>query len=43
MLWQICLDYSTGIPDVRSMTVDEIAFWYDGLRATLRERTKRKS
>ncbi len=39
MLWQICRDYST-LPDPRSLTITEIVFWYDGLRADLCERTK---
>ncbi len=41
MLWQICLDYRFG-SDPRTLTVSEILFWYDGLRPTLRERTKRR-
>lgn len=40
MLWQICRDYTTGIPDARTLTVTEIVFWYDGLRHELYERTK---
>lgn len=41
MLWQICRDYPT-LPDPRTLTVNEIAFWYDGLRHDLRERTKKR-
>jgi hypothetical protein len=42
MLLQCCIDYS-ALPDPRSLTVDEIIFFYDGLRATLRKATKPKS
>jgi hypothetical protein len=41
MFRQICLDYP-GLPDPRSLTANEIRFFYDGLRAGLRERTKPK-
>lgn len=41
MLWQICRDYP-GLPDPRSLTVEEICFFYEGLRAELREHTKPK-
>lgn len=38
MIVQVCMDYP-GLPDVRSMDVDEIAFFYDGLRPALRKHT----
>lgn len=41
MLLQICRDYP-GLPDVRTMKVREIIFFYDGLRAELEQRTKAK-
>lgn len=40
MLLQIALDYP-GVPDVRTLKAHEIRFFYNGLRATLKERTKR--
>lgn len=39
MLLQICTDYP-GLPDVRTLTLGEIRFFYDGLRPTLRRHTK---
>lgn len=39
MLWQICRDYP-GLPDPRTLKRVEIRFFYDGLRAELREATK---
>lgn len=38
MLIQICLDFP-GLPDVRTLTLGEIRFFYDGLRGTLRKYT----
>lgn len=34
MLTQICIDYST-LPDVRTLEVHEIKFFYEGLRGSL--------
>jgi len=34
MLVQICLDYS-GLPDVRTLDISEIRFFYDALRPSL--------
>jgi hypothetical protein len=42
MLLQVAREYP-GIPDPRTMTLDEIRFFYTGLRADLREMTKRKA
>lgn len=42
MLRQICADYSC-LPDPRTLEMDEIEFFYDGLRPSLRELTKAKS
>ena len=42
MLIQISLDYA-GLPDPRDLTLSEIRFWYDGLRETLKQRTKPNS
>lgn len=39
MLLQICRDYS-GLPDARTLTIDEIVFFYDGLRPELRAYSK---
>ena len=36
MLVQICADFP-GLPDVRTLTLAEIRFFYDALRATLRK------
>jgi hypothetical protein len=41
MLLQVCLDYQGGIGDFRSLTDAEIRFFYNGLRPTLKQRTKR--
>ena len=38
MLRQICADYA-GLPDVRTLTLGEIRFFYDGLRRTLKKHT----
>jgi len=40
MLTQICMDLP-GLPDPRSLRMSEIRFFYDGLRPTLRQRTKK--
>lgn len=39
MMLQICRDYA-GLPDVRKMQLHEIRFFYEGLRAELKEHTK---
>lgn len=39
MLLQICRDYPT-LPDPRTLSMSEIRFFYEGLRAELREHTK---
>lgn len=39
MLLQICRDYP-GLPDARSLTLSEIRFFYEGMRATLKRRTQ---
>lgn len=39
MLLQICLDYAS-LPDPRTLTASEIRFFYDGIRDSLKERTK---
>lgn len=39
MILQICMNY-TSIPDVRTMDLDEIEFFYDGLKSILKETTK---
>lgn len=39
MMLQICTDYP-GLPDVRTLTLREIRFFYNGLRDGLYERTK---
>lgn len=41
MLHQICRDYP-GLPDPRTLKAYEIVFFYDGLRAELKEHTKDK-
>jgi hypothetical protein len=41
MLLQICRDY-TGLPDPRTLTLVEIAFFYEALREELHRRTKLK-
>lgn len=40
MFAQICLDYSS-LPDPWDLTIDEIAFFYDAIRADLKKRTKK--
>lgn len=42
MLIQICRDYP-GLPDPRTLTLDEITFFYNGLRRELRGHTKPRS
>jgi len=42
MLLQVARDYA-GLPDVRTLTVGEIAFFYEGLRPELQKHTRRKS
>jgi hypothetical protein len=39
MLLQICREYP-GLPDPRTLTLDEIRFFYDDLRPELKSRTK---
>ena len=39
MLFQICRDYP-GLPDPRTLRFREIRFFYDGLRAELKQHTK---
>jgi hypothetical protein len=39
MLLQIALDYP-GVPDVRQLRASELRFFYDGLRGSLKQRTK---
>lgn len=41
MFLQICRDYST-LPNPRTLTLDEVDFYYDGLRAELKKHTKPK-
>jgi hypothetical protein len=41
MLLQICRDYH-GVPDSRTLKAHEIKFFYEGLRAELKEHTKPK-
>jgi len=41
MMAQICMDYS-GLPDVRTLTMSDIVWFYDGLRAGLKRATKPK-
>jgi hypothetical protein len=41
MLLQICRDYPS-LPDPRSLTLDEIIFFYEGLRPELIRATKPK-
>ncbi len=41
MLLQVCRDYS-GLPDPRSLTVEELVFFYSGLRAELKQATAPK-
>lgn len=39
MLLQICRDYAT-LPDPRTLTAEEIVFFYEGCRAGLKRFTK---
>jgi hypothetical protein len=39
MFLQICMSYP-GLPDPRTLDLDEIEFFYDGIRAQLIEDTK---
>jgi hypothetical protein len=39
MMRQVARDYS-GIPDVRTMTMRDISWFYDDLRAELKQATK---
>jgi len=39
MMLQICLDYSS-IPDVRTLSMSEIRFFYNGIRSKLQSETK---
>lgn len=39
MLLQVCRDYA-GLPDPRTLSLDDILFFYDGLRAELKKHTK---
>lgn len=40
MLRQVCLDYGV-LPDIETMSVERIVFFYEGLYASLKRRTKR--
>lgn len=42
MLLQICRHYA-GLPDPRSLTTDEILFFYEGLRPELKRATAPKT
>ncbi|HEY8946455.1 MAG TPA: hypothetical protein VIM73_19525 [Polyangiaceae bacterium] len=42
MILQICSAFP-GLPDVRTMTLSEIRWFYDGERPMLREHTKPKA
>lgn len=42
MILQITRDYH-GLPDIRTLSWSEIRFFYEGLRAELRELTKPRS
>lgn len=39
MLWQVVRDYGS-LPDYRTLTMDDIAFWYTGLHAELMRASK---
>ncbi len=41
MLRQVCRDYAS-IPDPRTLSLEDIVFFYDGLRRELRAATKPK-
>ncbi len=40
MLRQVCRDYP-GLPDPRTLRLNEIVFFYDGLRAELKRATRK--
>jgi hypothetical protein len=40
MLRQVCRDYGGSLLDAKRLTLDEIVFFYNGLRSELRARTK---
>ena len=42
MLLQVSREYSS-LPDPRTLTLDEIRFYYDGLRGDLLRMTKRRT
>jgi hypothetical protein len=39
MILQICMHYP-GLPDPRTLSMDEIIFFYDGLRPMLRKQSR---
>ena len=41
MLLQVSMDYP-GVPDVRTLTMSDLRFFYEGLRGSLKHRTKPK-
>lgn len=41
MLYQVCRDYRT-LPDLRTLSIEEIVFFYEGLRHELKVHTKPK-
>jgi hypothetical protein len=41
MLLQIAMDYPS-LPDLRTLKLHEIRFFYEGIRASLHERAKRR-
>lgn len=41
MLRQVCRDYAT-LPPLRTMSIEEVIFFYDGLRPELKRATKPK-
>jgi hypothetical protein len=38
MMMQVAMDFPS-LPDVRSMTLSDIRYWFNGLRAALKKRT----
>lgn len=40
MLRQVALDYHFGLADLKAIDEDEIRFFYDGLRYSLKKATK---
>jgi len=38
MIYQVCRDYAS-LPDIRTLTSQEIRFWYSGLIPELKEAT----